>query len=107
MISVGMSDPSTPAVATPPTLKTLAMIPSIPRANKGEWAGGRFVKMLARRNIFGPRLFTDGLTRDVLQVEQGQYVLDPDGNRVYGIWIFTDDVMDAATVIMSAEIECG
>jgi hypothetical protein len=38
--------------------------------------------------IIGRRLFTDGLERDVYEDAEGrQYVLDGDGQRVYGVWL--------------------
>jgi hypothetical protein len=36
----------------------------------------------------GRRLFTDGLERDTYEDDGGrQYVLGPDGERVYGQWL--------------------
>jgi hypothetical protein len=37
----------------------------------------------------GRRLFTDGLERDVYEDAEGrQYVPDPDGVKVYGVWLW-------------------
>ena len=44
--------------------------------------------------VIGKRLFVDGIERDVYRDEQGQYVIGPDGERVYGVWVLTDDVWD-------------
>jgi hypothetical protein len=42
--------------------------------------------------IVGRRLFTDGLERDVYEDAQGlQYVLDGNGERVYGVWLWPAD----------------
>lgn len=46
--------------------------------------------------------FTDGVTRDVFLDENGRHlVLSPDGDRVYGVWVLMDEVLeDAPMVIM-------
>lgn len=44
--------------------------------------------------IIGRRLFTDGTTRPVYQDEGGQYVLDDHGEKVYGVWILTEEILD-------------
>jgi hypothetical protein len=42
--------------------------------------------------IVGRRLFTDGLERDGYDDAEGrQYVLDPGGERVYGVWLLPPD----------------
>ena len=42
--------------------------------------------------IVGRRLFTDGIERDVYEDAEGrQYVLDGDGERVYGEWLLPAD----------------
>jgi hypothetical protein len=42
--------------------------------------------------VIGRRLFTDGIERDVYEDAQGrQYVLDPDGEKVYGVWLLPAD----------------
>lgn len=38
--------------------------------------------------------------RDVFTSDQGQYVIDPDGERAYGVWILTDDELADAPVIV-------
>jgi hypothetical protein len=38
--------------------------------------------------VIGQRLFTDGVTRPVYLDPAGkQYVVGPDGERVYGVWL--------------------
>jgi hypothetical protein len=40
----------------------------------------------------GDRLFVDGIIRDVFADPDGrQFVLDNDGNPVYGVWIYIPD----------------
>ncbi|HZZ80167.1 MAG TPA: hypothetical protein VFE62_16755 [Gemmataceae bacterium] len=40
----------------------------------------------------GERLFTDGVIRPVfLDNHHRQYVIDDDGERVYGIWIYREE----------------
>jgi len=42
--------------------------------------------------VIGRRLFTDGLERDVYEDAAGrQYVLDLDGAKVYGVWLWPAD----------------
>ena len=42
--------------------------------------------------VIGRRLFTDGLERDVYEDAAGrQYVLDPDGAEVTGVWLWPAD----------------
>jgi hypothetical protein len=42
--------------------------------------------------VIGRGLFTDGLERDVYEDADGrQYVLDSDGDRVYGQWLWPAD----------------
>ena len=42
--------------------------------------------------IISRRLFTDGLERDVYEDAAGpQYVLDPDREKVYGVWLLPAD----------------
>jgi hypothetical protein len=42
--------------------------------------------------VIGRRLFTDGLERDVYEDAAGpQYVLDPDREKVYGVWLLPAD----------------
>jgi hypothetical protein len=42
--------------------------------------------------VIGRRLFTDGIERDVYEDAQGrQYVFGPDGERVYGQWLWPSD----------------
>jgi hypothetical protein len=42
--------------------------------------------------LIGRRLFPDGLERDVYEDAQGrQYVLNPDGEKVYGVWLLPAD----------------
>ena len=47
----------------------------------------------------GQREFVDGSTRIVFEDARGQYVLDDDEERVYGVWLLPDEptpVNDAA-----------
>lgn len=44
--------------------------------------------------IIGRRLFTDGVPREVYLDEGGQYVLDDANEKVYGVWILTDDELE-------------
>jgi hypothetical protein len=38
----------------------------------------------------GHREFVDGTRRPIYRDEQGQYVLDDDGERVYGVWLIPE-----------------
>jgi hypothetical protein len=43
--------------------------------------------------VVGRRLFTDGIEREVYEDDSGrQYVLGPDGEKVYGQWLPPEDV---------------
>jgi hypothetical protein len=45
-----------------------------------------------RVRVIGRRLFTDGLERAVYEVAEGrQYVLEGDGETVYGQWLWPAD----------------
>jgi hypothetical protein len=53
----------------------------------------------------GARVFTDGLTRLVYEEDQGQYVMD-DGERVYGLWLVSeDDFPDLPIIVQGHEPE--
>jgi hypothetical protein len=42
--------------------------------------------------VIGRRLFTDGLERDFYEDARGrQYVLAPDGEKVFGVWVLPSD----------------
>lgn len=41
--------------------------------------------------VIGERLFVDGVVRQVFAGDLGQYVLGPDGERVYGVWVLVDE----------------
>jgi predicted RNA-binding protein YlxR (DUF448 family) len=41
--------------------------------------------------VIGEREFTDGVVRLVYEDDQGQYVLDPDGKMVRGVWLLPPD----------------
>ena len=42
--------------------------------------------------------FTGGAEREVFQVTDGQFVVDDDGDKVYGYWVLMDDPDDPAIV---------
>jgi hypothetical protein len=42
-------------------------------------------------DAIGNRTFTDGNVRAVYQDAAGQFVIDDDGERVYGTWILKPD----------------
>lgn len=44
--------------------------------------------------IIGRRLFTDGSTRTVFADDLGQYVLDDHNEKVYGVWIWHEGMLD-------------
>jgi hypothetical protein len=47
----------------------------------------------------GQRLFTDSSTRPVFLDQDGrQFVIDGDGQRVHGVWIYPDEA-DEPTVV--------
>jgi hypothetical protein len=50
----------------------------------------------------GSRVFVDGTVRPIYQDAHGQYVLDDDGARVYGVWLIPEDECDAPLVVESA-----
>jgi hypothetical protein len=41
--------------------------------------------------VIGEREFTDGVVRRVYEDDQGQYVLDADGEIVRGVWLLPAD----------------
>jgi hypothetical protein len=41
--------------------------------------------------VIGEREFTDGIVRHVHEDDQGQYVLDADGEIVRGVWLLPPD----------------
>ncbi len=41
--------------------------------------------------VIGDREFTDGIVRQVYEDDQGQYVLDADGEMVRGVWLLPPD----------------
>ena len=48
--------------------------------------------------VIGKRRFLDGEVRVVYQDQDGrQFVLDDDGQAVYGVWILVDEPMLAVT----------
>ncbi|MBI3410369.1 MAG: hypothetical protein HY040_18675 [Planctomycetes bacterium] len=49
--------------------------------------------------IIGERLFTDGVTRPVYWDSRGQYVIDGNGQKVYGVWIFPAEEPETPLVI--------
>jgi hypothetical protein len=53
-------------------------------------------------NTIGHLQFSDGTTRDVHRDDHGQYVLDDGGQKVYGVWLPTDDALDDAPLIVDA-----
>lgn len=48
----------------------------------------------------GKRMFADGVEREVFRDEQGQYVIGLDGERVYGVWLLTPEVLEDAPIIV-------
>jgi hypothetical protein len=55
--------------------------------------------------IVAYRVFTDGTTRPVYEDWHGkQYVVDEDGNRVYGVWFIPEsDTVDLPIIVRIAE----
>lgn len=50
---------------------------------------------------FGHRWFTDGANRPVyLDTDGRQFVLDDDGQRVYGVWILEEEA-DAPIMVLA------
>jgi hypothetical protein len=49
--------------------------------------------------IIGERYYTDGTRRPVYWDARGQYVIDDDGKRAYGVWIFPDQEPEQPIVI--------
>jgi len=48
----------------------------------------------------GKRRFVDGETRLVFKDERGQFVLDDDGQPVYGVWLVPEgDAVDEPVVV--------
>ncbi len=41
--------------------------------------------------VIGFRLFVDGIFRPIYEDAQGQYVVDDDGQRVYGVFLISED----------------
>jgi hypothetical protein len=46
---------------------------------------------MKKLRAIGERLFVDGLTREVFEDNQGQYVLDEDRKKAYGVWLVPGD----------------
>lgn len=45
--------------------------------------------------------FTDGVTRPVYVDPDGrQYVVGPDGEKVHGVWVLTDEVLEDAPLVV-------
>lgn len=60
--------------------------------------------------VIGKRRFVDGVERDVfLDANHQQYVVGYAGERVYGVWLLTEDVLDdTPVVVMAGKCErCG
>ena len=74
----------------PPTYIIPPAWPTITRGQGGY--GGRSSGTAPAPPVVRGRLFTDGLERDVYEHAAGrQYVLDGDGQRVYGQWLWPAD----------------
>jgi predicted RNA-binding protein YlxR (DUF448 family) len=54
-----------------------------------KWNLGKAGNVEAR--VVGEREFTDAIVRLVYEDDQGQYVLDPDGEMVRGVWLLPPD----------------
>jgi hypothetical protein len=53
--------------------------------------------------VIGTRDFTDGVTRQVLEDDDGrQWVVGPDGEPVYGNWILTEGLVELAPIVVQA-----
>jgi hypothetical protein len=54
--------------------------------------------------IVGRRLFTDGVTRPVHRGQDGrEYVIGPDGGRVYGTWLPPEPEPDTAIIVVGPD----
>ena len=54
--------------------------------------------------LIGYRVFTDKANRPIFQEESGrQYVMDDDGNRVYGVWLMPEDEPDLPIIVPAKE----
>jgi hypothetical protein len=51
--------------------------------------------------MIGHREFVDGTRRPIYEDAHSQYVLDDDGERVYGVWLIPEDDCDAPLIIES------
>ena len=49
--------------------------------------------------IIGERYYTDGATRPVYWDPRGQYIIDDDGQKAYGVWILPDQEPEQPIVI--------
>jgi hypothetical protein len=54
--------------------------------------------------VIGRRLFTDGVTRPVYRGPDGrEYVIGPDGGRVYGTWLVPEAEPDTAVTVVDPD----
>jgi hypothetical protein len=49
--------------------------------------------------VIGYREFVDGTRRPIYWDATGQYVLDDDGERVYGVWLIPDEECDLPLIV--------
>jgi hypothetical protein len=55
-------------------------------------------------DLIGRRLFTDGVTRSVHRGPDGrEYVIVPDGGRVYGTWLVPGAEPDTALIVVEPD----
>jgi hypothetical protein len=52
------------------------------------------------------RDFVDGACRPIYEDERGQYVLDDEGERVYGVYFIPDDAPDLPIIVDGTGTTC-
>jgi hypothetical protein len=58
---------------------------------------------LLHGHIIGHRLFVDGTRRPIYENAHGQYALDDGGQRVYGLYLISEDEGCDAPLIVELE----
>lgn len=68
-----------------------------------EGEGLRGAAAMPHDPVIDRRLFTGGVECEVHRDDQGQYVMGPDGERVYGVWVLTEDAWEDVPVIVRGQ----